>query len=244
MLRFAILAAICLAGLRTTAFGQPITILNPSFESPGSAPGQFTGGTATGPSNWQVYNTVAANTQRYFGVVNTSTTQLYFDPVPHGTNIGVVFLDNDNAFQEAGLRQTLSATLQANTRYTLRVKVGNMATDPALNPSFDFSGFPGYRVELLAGTSVIASDNNTLTPGEGRFLTSTIEAQTGAFHPNLGQSLGIRLVNLNGEGIEVNFDNVRLDAAAVPEPVGLLGLLVGTWMVRRIRNLVRDRFLD
>jgi hypothetical protein len=44
---------------------------------------------------------------------------------------------------------------------------------------------------------VIASDSNTLLPGEGLFLTSTVTVSTGDNHPLTGQTLGIRLVNLN-----------------------------------------------
>ena len=139
-----------------------------------------------------------------------------------GTNMGVVFLD-DNAGREAGLRQTLAATLQISTQYTLTVAVGNFA--PQAGP-FNFTGFPGYRVDLLAGAAVLASDNNTLSPGEGRFLTSTVSFTTGISHANAGQFLAIRLVSLNGPGVEVNFDNVLLDATAIPEPTsaGLVAL--------------------
>jgi len=63
-------------------------------------------------------------------------------------------------------------------------------------------------------------DNNTLTPAEGVFELSTVEFTTGATHPQMGMNLGIRLINLNNidSGIEVNFDDVRLDATVVPEP--------------------------
>jgi hypothetical protein len=202
---------------------DPIPVVNPSFEQPGANPGQFVGGISSGPPGWDVYNTIPANTFRYFGVVNPAGSQLYVDPVPHGQTIGVVFLLNTTGIAEAGLQQTLTTTLQTNSQYSLRVDVGNMAFDP--NPpfnEFNFTGFPGYRVDLLAGNAVIASDNNTLLPGEGRFLTSTVTFQTGATHALAGQNLGIRLVNLNGPGIEVNFDNVRFDVTPVPEPGAIL----------------------
>lgn len=212
-----------------------LTVLNPSFESSTIAPGIFLGGQATGPTNWQVYNTGATNNLRFFGIWNPAGTDSYSDPVPDGANMGVVFLDNTSNLAEAGLRQTLSDTLQLSTQYTLTVSVGNF--DPGAGGApWNFTGFPGYRVDFMAGSTVIASDNNTLAPAEGRFLTSTVSLTTGASHPQAGQALGIRLVSLNGSGVEVNFDKVQLDATSVPEPSSavLLGLaaLVG---VRRRR---------
>ncbi len=153
--------------------------------------------------------TASTSSGRTIGVLNPNSTVLYADPVPDGSNVGVTFLQpqmND----EAGLQQTLAATLQVLTQYTLTVEVGNLAYDGG---PFPFTGFPGYRIDLLAGTSVLASDDDTLLPGEGRFLTSTVEFSTGATHPNAGEALSIRLVNLDAApGIEVNFDDVRLDA--------------------------------
>jgi len=124
---------------------------------------------------------------------------------------------------EAGLRQTLGDTLQLTTEYTLSVGVGNFAPSGPWN----FTAFPGYGVELLAGSTVLAMDNNTLTPGEGIFQTITVTFTTGASHPNSGQALAIRLVSLNGPGVEVNFDNVTLNAVTVPEPTSLVLLSLG-----------------
>ena len=61
------------------------------------------------------------------------------------------------------------------------------------------SGFPGYRVDLLAGGEVIAQDENSLAGSidDGKFGTSTVPFITGSTHPQLGQALSIRLVNLN-----------------------------------------------
>jgi len=127
-----------------------------------------------------------------------------------------VFLDNVTGIAEAGLRQTLASTLQLSTQYTLTVQIGNFR--PSVGDPWNFTGFPGYRVDLLAGSTLIASDNNTLSPAEGRYLTSTVSFATGLAHANAGQALAIRLVSLNGPGVEVNFDQVTLDAVAVPEP--------------------------
>ena len=226
----------------TMAAAVPITVLNHSFVAPGAAPRNFVGGTNFGPANWSVYNTGPTYHQRFFGAWKPAGTNSFVSGAPDGANVGVVFLQ-DSLNREAGLLQTLSATLQANTAYTLAVDVGNSA--PNLPPiMFNFKGFPGCRVDLLAGGAVIASDNNTLVPGEGIFLKSTVSSTTGASPLNLGQQLGIRLVNLilpgptgnPNNGIEVNFDNVRLDATNVPSPasVALFGIgLLGLAAVRR-----------
>ncbi len=121
---------------------------------------------------------------------------------------------------------------------SVTVEAGNIATDP--DPPFNmfnFDGFPGYRIYLLAGSTVLGSDNNSLLPLEGQFLTSTFDVTIGSSHANFGQGLAIRLVNLNGVGTEVNFDNVRIVATPVPEPTGMMlavsaAIAVG-WLRRR-----------
>lgn len=124
--------------------------------------------------------------------------------------------------------QTLSDPLLPNTTYTLDVEIGNIAAGTSVsNDFFELSGFPGYRVELLAGGEMIAQDNNSLagTIPDGEFATSTIEFTTGDDHDQLGETLGIRLVNLNqidpahpGSDLEVDFDDIRLDATAAILP--------------------------
>jgi hypothetical protein len=142
---------------------------------------------------------------------------LYPAGAAEGKNVALVFLwrmQTDG--QPAGLSQQLAATLEAKTQYTLRVKIGNIA--PVMGDPWDLTGFPGYRVELLAGNTVLAKDDNTLLPNEGTFLESQVSFSTGTADPTLGQPLGIRLINLNtgSSGIEVNFDDIRLDALLLP----------------------------
>lgn len=223
-------------GLAPVARAALISVTNPGFESPTLADGTFN--TDVLPTGWSAYGYTDVFAGRNLGVLNPATTVLYADPVPEGSNVGVVFLLTGGP-TESGLQQTLADTLQVGMTYTLNVHVGNIAPDGG---SFDFTGFPGYRVDLMAGTQLIASDNNTLSPGEGRFLQSTVTAVIGASHPAAGLPLGIRLVSLDGpSGIEVNFDNVRLEVTAVPEPAATtagvaVGLLTFAWIRRRGRG--------
>lgn len=197
----------------TGATATPISIANPSFESPATPADSFN--VSGPPLGWSTYGAIN-NNNRSVGVLNPNTTQLYLDAVPDGSNVGVVFLmddpNNQSVFSNsaAGLQQTLTETLAASSEYRLTVAVGNLNQVAAVNHPFAFAGFPGYRVELLAGGEVLASDES-LTPGEGRFATSSVVFSTGMSHPQLGAPLGIRLINRNSAvGIEVNFDDVRL----------------------------------
>ena len=216
------LALICsLAVLPGFANAIDVTIVNHSFEQPVIGAGTFS--TNSPPTGWVGFGSLNFS-NRTIGVLNPSTTTLYPGGAPDGSNVGVVFL-MDNAGNQsffanspAGLEQTLSATLQPSSQYILTVNVGNIANDPTLpHNQFQFAGFPGYRIELLAGGSVIATDNNSLLPGEGVFFTSILQF-TSSSNVTPGQALGIRLINLNSSvGLEVNFDNVRLAFVPVPE---------------------------
>ena len=93
--------------------------------------------------------------------------------------------------------------------------------EPADGSSFySLTGFPGYSIQLFAGGTVLAQDNNTLAPAEGTFALSTVQFTSGGADAGFGQALTIRLLNLNlpNSGIEVNFDDVQLTAIAIPEP--------------------------
>jgi hapalindole H/12-epi-hapalindole U/12-epi-fischerindole U synthase len=232
---FVALASLTLVFI-STGYSASLLISNHSFEDPVTSAGTFITSNSSGPSGWDIYGPTASN--RQFGVLNPAMTTLYVGGmVPDGANIGVVFLLGTAG--EGGLQQTLSNTLQLNTAYTLTVEVGNIANDP--NPphsSFNFTGFPGYRIDLMAGGSVLASDNNGLSISDGAYATSTVSFTTGLSHLNSGENLRIRLVNLNGSGIEVNFDDVRLDAVAVPEPSSALLLGLGVLFYVGIRHRI------
>lgn len=206
--------ATALAGMTVFAHADPIAIANYSFELPVTPPDSFI--VDAPPDDWTAYGSLTL-TDRVVGVVNPAGTTLYVEAVPDGSNLAVTFLENFSG-SEAGIEQTLFATLQPLTQYVLSVEVGNMASYVG-PPAYDFDGFPGYRVELLAGGVVIAMDANSVLPAEGGFLTSTVQLAVGEAHAQLGELLGVRLVNLDAAaGVEVNFDDVRLDATPVECP--------------------------
>lgn len=199
-----------------------IPVVNPSFEQPAIAAGTFRT-VQPPPPGWTPHGDIDFGL-RTIGVLHPATTTLYSEPAPDGDNVAVVFLldnfGNQTLFANspAGMQQVLTTPLRTNTHYALEVQVGNIANDPTPpNNQFQFEGFPGYRIELLAGEVTIASSSGVVPP-EGGFVLTITELTTVAYHPLAGQPLGIRLTNLNAApGIEVNFDAVRLRATPAPD---------------------------
>ncbi len=139
------------------------------------------------------------------GVWHVTSTD--FDPVvaPEGQNV----LYTENAVGDgAGVAQVLTETFAANTNYTLAVEVGNSY----------YYYFAGYSVQLLAGGTVIAEDNDTLWPDYMTWATSTVQyTYDSADSALVGQPLEIRLLNLGldkdsptDNTVGVEFDNVTL----------------------------------
>lgn len=219
--------AIGMAVVWTPVFGAPrgetsIPIVNSSFEANPVAPNCFQGFLPTG---WSLYdpNGIFDGASDAVGGLNTQPGGPYFlFGAPDGEHVALVFLQGNIAGGPMGLSQTLADVLEADT-YKLTVQVGNIASGQGPPPCdvfgfFDLDGFPGYRVQLLAGGVVIAEDSNSLagTIPEGEFVASHVQVTIPAGHPQLGLPLGIRLINLNmidspaHPGIEVDFDDVWL----------------------------------
>lgn len=196
MSRFIRLALIALISLSLPAslFAEAIPVVNPSFEDDVLCDGCSQTATVTG---WNVTSGGGD------GVLNPDATQ-YPGGVPDGANIA--FLNGTGNF----VHQTLASNLEAGMRYTLTVNVGQRADE----------NFVGYRVQLRAGGEILAEDNSTQTPTPGTFVTSTVTYKSSAADSELGEPLEIWLLTL---GIQSNFDNVQLDAAAccVDPPSGM-----------------------
>ena len=220
-----------------TAFSAPVAVMNPGFEdiSVGNPFNEFTFGA---PNGWELYdpNNVTSNGDGPTFYVGTLTP---FEPdpngnpgvyanfpagAPEGQRVGIAFnFDGSEPLGEYGLYQELEETLQPFTTYTLEVEIGNIDSATAMSGEFfPLEGFSGYRVELQAGGVMLEEDDNTLAASipDGEFATSTVTFTTGASHSQMNLDLGILLVNLNQEDpnfpdsdLEVDFDDVRLDAS-------------------------------
>ena len=152
-------------------------------------------------------------------------------PVANPGFEGQNVLYTENAVGDAGgAAQVLTETFAANTDYTLTVEVGN---------SWAYY-WSGYSVQLLAGGTVIAEDDNTLWPDYMLWATSTVAyTYNPADSALVGQPLEIRLLNLGIDMdvaapsvVGVEFDAVSL----IPEPATLALLGLGALMLKRRRS--------
>ncbi len=207
----ALAAAIALTVLAAPVSAVPITVVNNSFELPAQADGGFTNGVVAG---WVAFGAT--------GVFNPTVGQLSQGPtdglqVGYSNNVGLA------------LTQDLTATLMANTLYTLMVDIQSR-TDGSPNQSTTL------QLRTAADAILASATFGPLAGGLNQVLTATFAA--GAFDPNIGQFLKIALI---AGGVQSDWDNVRLDASpqgtgSVPEPGTLLLLgsaLIGLRMLRR-----------
>ncbi|MCX6630979.1 MAG: hypothetical protein NTW28_25485 [Candidatus Solibacter sp.] len=118
---------------------------------------------------------------------------------PEGVNAAYI---GYNGMANGSLSQTLSATLQPNTAYTLVYSVG---------ARLDAIAFGGYSVELRAGSTILASSSSP-TPRTGTFVIGQVIYSSINANPGLlGQRLEIRLIGLTPDTQE-SFDKISLDA--------------------------------
>ena len=187
-----------------------VTIANPGFEVPvltdgdwTSTPPAWTDGhyNVTAPTVWVVGDSDA-------GVYNPTAAAGYGGVAPEGDN---VMYATSGAGYDKGMSQVLSANLQANTQYDLSALVGN----PFL---FNGSTAPGdYRIEMLAGGVVLASDAGPPPADDTTWKTASLTYDSGADPAQLGEALEIRLLAVNfANGKGVDFDNVQLTAEGPP----------------------------
>jgi hypothetical protein len=178
-----------------------VSIVNPGFEAPVLVDGDYTLDFTNCPG-WSDVDEQTAGGVWNPGLPGTAFPG-YGGNAPEGQNIAYV--------NKSGIKQVLTKkTFAVDTTYTLTVKVGN--TD-----GFDWTG---YKVQLLAGETVIAEDDNTVTIATGTFGTSTVTyTYDSGDSALLGQALQIRLLCRPGESVvEADFDDVQL-TAETPTPV-------------------------
>jgi hypothetical protein len=180
--------------MTSAAWASPVAITNSGFEDPVLTDGSL--GSIGAVPGWSVFN---SGTIR---VINPSSAADLTAEAPEGANVVLV----TSSANEDGLSQTLSSPFQADASYVLSAKVANTKFT---------SGFPGYRVQLVANGTVLAQDDNSQAVAEDTVVTSTVNYSYNAgLHAGLvGQPLEIRLLSKGlATGEEVAFDDVQLDA--------------------------------
>jgi hypothetical protein len=119
--------------------------------------------------------------------------------------LNVAFLNNNSY-----ILQVLDRTFQQGDNFELKVDIGWRTDVPDIFK-------PQYSVQLLAGGSVLASSGDQAILVHGGWATATASYSYDLAHSGLvGEQLKLKLEKLNSG--QVNFDNVRLQATAVPEP--------------------------
>jgi hypothetical protein len=208
-----ILVSLGLALAAGAAGAAPVTVQNAGFETPvQSGIGEFTSLT---PPGWSIHDPEGLfdddDNEVLFGIWWPTPFSDYGN-VAEGNQVGYAFSILAPGTGEVGLRQTLPAALAAGTRVSFDVGVG----DPTGVSDSDLTGFPGYRVELWAGDTLVASDDDT-SGVEGQFRFARATTPIGTLHPGLGGPLELRLLNRNAAtGAEVDFDAVTVDVSAAP----------------------------
>ncbi len=204
-------------GLSVAGWSQSaVPVTNPGFEDPVTGNGTV-GGLPTG---WTSFNGATAD------VLNPDTDDFTAE-APEGQNVASIFDANGS---EEGLSQVLAATFQEGAGYTLTVEVGNSKLSGV--------SFPGYRVQLFAGGTLLAEDDDSLTIAEDSFSTSTVNYTYDAGDAALvDQPLEIRLLSKGlAASDEVCFDDVQL-TVALANPVADAG---GPYVVAPSGSLVLD----
>ncbi len=246
--------AALVAGILGCAVAQaaPVAIVNAGFEDT-SGQTVFNEFTFGEPAGWNYYPTppagIIGSAGVYTGTLEPNGVDFFDTVAPEGVKVAILFNESREGEGEYGYVQTLPVNLAADVLYELQVEVGNIGSGVASNGTFfDLDEFPGYRVELLAGGVMIAADEDTLSIPEYEWRTSTVNFLADAGHAQLGQPLAIRLVNRNeippgytqqdSPDLEVDFDDVALEATPVPEPTAMfpVGTVLVAWLTRTRRR--------
>lgn len=200
-------AALLIHTAATAAVNIPI--VNPSFEDPVQADGTF----AANATGWtKVGGAIDA------GVLNPTATDFAAE-APDGENVGYIF----GGPADGGLGQVLTGAMGsflADASYTLTVRIGNAAPYT----------YDGYRLQLLAGDTLLAEDDNSLpTPAAGTFGTNPATVNytyNAGLHAGLvGQPLEIRILSKDlsgGNNGEIEFDDVKL-TVTLASPLAVAG---------------------
>jgi len=189
----------------------PLTIVNFDFETGGlGGDGARSDGPGVIPSGWQAVPGAAPSGFNY-GYYNPTSDQGYDSavaglPGTTGSMAGENVFYFGSATNGQGIQQTLAATFELNTDYTLTVARGTRNS----------TGNNTLRMMLFAGSTLLTTRDVAPEPtgSQGTFLDySTTYRYNPADASLAGQALMIRFLEIDNPGnpqSEVDIDNVRL----------------------------------
>lgn len=193
-----------------------VTIQNPGFEAPNLTAGgpTWSNDLATG-GGWLNQDNTANSGNSFIEAIGGFSAE------------GAQHIGMESAW---GIGQDTGILFEANTRYTLTVAVGNR--NAGFSPVGNVSQYG--LVDGIGG--IYASDSlDASTLATGTFADApalVFDVATGS--PLIGQPVIVGLASA-GAG-RAHFDNIRLDASAIPEPASsLLAGLAGLMLLRRKR---------
>ncbi|HWB59571.1 MAG TPA: PEP-CTERM sorting domain-containing protein [Chthoniobacteraceae bacterium] len=201
------------------------TLFTDSFETPVlTTDDTFTNGTIT---NWTKTGGAGA-----FGVERLATTH-FSGTYPRATDGNQVGYSNGGSQQFKESLTGSNSTLADNTTYTLSIDIGDRND---LN-------FTGYVIQLFAGSTQVAIDNDTQAVPDGGWKTATITYTSSASDPLAGQTLSMEFQSLtpvqqgSETGGQTLFDNVKLIATPIPEPsTSALLVMAGAGLLLAVRR--------
>ncbi|MHC4742174.1 MAG: PA14 domain-containing protein, partial [Planctomycetota bacterium] len=187
----AVTGFVVFACVSASAGAAEIAIVNPGFEDPVLADGEW----VYGAPGWIQINDAEGSIGTWNPDATGDIWYGYGGIAPEGQSVGWA---EGGSSGSVGLGQVLAETLTPGMTYTLTVEVGN---------NFYYA-WKGYKVQLLAGGTLLAEDDTNVTIAADAFETSTVIYDGG--HPDLvGEPLEIRLLAKPGTG-EADFDDVKL----------------------------------
>jgi hypothetical protein len=212
--------ALCLFLGNGVAWGDGIPVQNASFENKNP----LTTG-CSGPETC-MYNAGSIPSWTSTGATGSfEPSSSFFNlPLPAGN---ILAYTNGGSFS-----QTLTGvSLEPYSIYTLSVDVGHRLDGEVAN----------YSLSLDAGSSLLCTTGGSNGSAHaGNFIDAILTCTTGASVPS-----GFLGIVLAGDGIQIDFDNVRLDVVPAPEPSALVLTLTGFAVVGLLfARSQRNRYLQ
>jgi hypothetical protein len=194
----------------SSGLAGPIAVTNPSFETPGPGGLPHVCGVNCSYSTDGIVPGWSASANSGLFQPGPPATTAFFNSVPDGITV---------AYSNVGdITQTTAATVQLGVTYTLLVDVGVRGDNqPATGVEYLVIGGPAGT--LVQATGVLGA------PNCGCWTTFT--ATYTGLAADVGKSIGI---DLRSNGVQGDWDNVRLNASAVagiPEPASLSLIVAG-----------------